>query len=234
VLFPGANQADAAEWQPVIPYLKLPALAMQLPHGANASTSREGYIRSVLGEMDKAGMRRAILVGHSGGGLIVPQIAIKAPDRVVHMVFVSANVPPEGGTVMDVLGFDPIMMVAWYLGPSSRIFWWRVRGTLCSDCDDATWTFVQKHYDPSCSYLYVFSSNPAHLERVTRRGLSASIPSTFIKLLKDKALPPRMQDRAAANIGANVMELDCGHMAPLTHPRELAAILNKIAAGSLK
>ena len=64
----------------------------------------------------------------------------------------------------------------------------------------------------------------------TRKGLSPSIPRTYIKLLKDNALPPKWQDRAAANIGAQVVTLDSGHMAPLTHPKELATISNKIAA----
>jgi pimeloyl-ACP methyl ester carboxylesterase len=47
--------------------------------------------------------------------------------------------------------------------------------------------------------------------------------------LRDTALPPKWQDKAAANIGAEVVTVDSGHMAPLTHPKELAAILNRIA-----
>src|ERR1700683_48044 len=229
VLFPGANQADGVEWQKVMPNLSLPALALELPHGATVNVTRADYIKSVLSAMDRVGFKRAILVGHSGGGLIVPQIAITAPERVRQMVFLSANVPPEGGTVMDLLPFDPIAMVTWTLGPKYRMFWWWQRRTLCSVCDDQAWALVRKHFDPSCNYLYVFSPNPANLERVSRHGLPPSIPRTFIKLMRDQALPPRMQDKAAANIGAQIVTLDSGHMAPVTHPKELATILNGIA-----
>jgi pimeloyl-ACP methyl ester carboxylesterase len=235
VLFPGGHQADGVEWQPVVASLSLPALAMAMPHGATANMTRDDYITSVLSAMDRAGFKRAILVGHSGGGLIVPQIAIKAPDRVRHMVFVAANVPPEGGTVMDVVAFDPVAIVTWgMLGPKYQLFWWWERRTLCSDCDDQTWALVKGHFDITWNQLYVFSPNPAALEHVTRRGLSPSIPRTFIKLLRDGAFPLRLQDKAAADIGAEVVTLDSGHMAPLTHPKELAVILNRIAAADMK
>jgi pimeloyl-ACP methyl ester carboxylesterase len=230
VLFPGGSQADGLEWQRVVPQLSLPALAMEMPHGATANTTRDEYIGWVLRAIDRAGLRRVILVGHSGGGLIVPQIAIKAPERVRHMVFVSANVPPEGGTVLDVLPISLVGFITWQLGPKYRLFWWWQRRTLCNDCDDQTWAFTKKHYDVTWNTLYSFSSIPSERERVTRKGLSPSIPRTYIKLLRDNALPPKWQDKAAANIGAQVVTLDSGHMAPLTHPTELAAILNSIAA----
>jgi hypothetical protein len=55
----------------------------------------------------------------------------------------------------------------------------------------------------------------------------------YIKLTDDKSvIPPGLQDQAAVNISAKVISLKSGHMAPLTHPRELAAILNQIAAGT--
>jgi len=206
---------------------------MEMPHGATAKMTRDEYISRVLSAMDRAGLKRAILVGDSGGGLIVTQIAIKAPNRVRHMVFVAANVPPEGGTVMDVVAFDPVAIVTYTLGPKYRLFWWWERKTLCSDCDDKTWAFVKEHFDATWNPLYVFSPNPAVLEHVTRRGLSPSIPKTFIKLLRDGAFPLRLQDKAAANMGAEVVTLDSGHMAPLTHPKELAAILNRIAAADM-
>jgi pimeloyl-ACP methyl ester carboxylesterase len=230
VLFPGGSQADGLEWQRVVPQLTLPALAMEMPHGATANTTREEYIKSVLRVIDRAGFRRVILVGHSGGGLIVPQIAIKAPERIRHLVFVSANVPPEGGSVLDVLPISLVGFITWQLGPEYHLFWWWQRRTLCNDCDDQTWAFAKEHHDVTWNTLYKFSSIPSERERVTRKGLSPSIPRTYIKLLRDNALPPEWQDKAAANIGAEVVTLDSGHMAPLTHPKELAAILNSIAA----
>src|SRR6266849_3229854 len=51
VLFPGGNQADGLEWQSVVPNLSLPALAMEMPHGATAKMTRDEYISRVLSAM---------------------------------------------------------------------------------------------------------------------------------------------------------------------------------------
>jgi CubicO group peptidase (beta-lactamase class C family) len=73
----------------------------------------------------------------------------------------------------------------------------------------------------SMDLLMGVSPNPAHREHISRRGLPASIPRTYVKLLRDQALPAEWQDKAAANIDAKVVTLDSGHMAPLTHPKDL-------------
>jgi hypothetical protein len=148
-------------------------------------------------------------------------------QTVSQMVFVSANVPPEEGTVLDVLPIDLVGFLTWQLGPKDQLFWRWQRRTLCNDCDDRTWAFVKQHYDLTWNTLYSFSPNPAHREHISRLGLPASIPRTYVKLLRDRALPPQWQDKAAANIDAKVVTLDTGHMAPLTHPKEVAKILNR-------
>jgi hypothetical protein len=75
----------------------------------------------------------------------------------------------------------------------------------------------------------VFRRSHQSESALLEKGLSPSIPGTYIKLLRDNVLPPKWQDKAAANIGAEIVTLDSGHMAPLTHAKELAAILNSIA-----
>src|SRR5260370_30869443 len=72
VLFPGGSQADGLEWQRVVPQLSLPALAMEMPHGATANTTRDEYVGCALRAIDHAGLRRVILVGHSGDWRILP------------------------------------------------------------------------------------------------------------------------------------------------------------------
>src|SRR5260370_16932642 len=79
VLFPGGSQADGLEWQRVVPQLSLPALAMEMPHGATANTTRDEYIGGVLRPIDRPALTRLILIGHSHRGLTVPPIATKPP-----------------------------------------------------------------------------------------------------------------------------------------------------------
>ena len=62
-------------------------------------------------------------------------------------------------------------------------------------------------------------------------GLRQTLPRSYVKLLRDQTLPPALQDEFARNAGPGcaVHELDAGHDAMVSRPRELAAILNRIA-----
>lgn len=55
-------------------------------------------------------------------------------------------------------------------------------------------------------------------------------PSLYVVCARDAAIEPDWQRRAAAAVGADVIELDAGHSPMLTHPRELADICERYAA----
>jgi hypothetical protein len=58
VLFPGESEADGLEWQRVVPQLSLPGVAMEMPHGLTANTTREG-LHQLGYEHDGAGWLQA-------------------------------------------------------------------------------------------------------------------------------------------------------------------------------
>jgi len=62
------------------------------------------------------------------------------------------------------------------------------------------------------------------------RGLPESIPTTYVLLTKDQALPPEAQRQLLRNIGSpEVVELESGHDAMVSHPKELAKVLLRYA-----
>lgn len=66
-------------------------IAPELPgygdsHAALADASIDGYARQVLGLLDRIGVQRFHLLGHSMGGMIVQQIAAMAPQRVTRLI----------------------------------------------------------------------------------------------------------------------------------------------------
>ena len=64
-------------------------------------------------------------------------------------------------------------------------------------------------------------------------GLAHPIPRTWIRLTQDQAGTIEMQDQFIANLGgAEVIDLACGHMAMISQPAALAAILDGIAAAA--
>jgi len=80
------NQGDLAADRPVY--------ALDLPgHGGSskqvADGSAAGLAKVVLGYMEKAGIERAHLVGHSLGGAIAVEVALAAPERVAALTLIS-------------------------------------------------------------------------------------------------------------------------------------------------
>jgi hypothetical protein len=68
-------------------------------------------------------------------------------------------------------------------------------------------------------------------EPVDLSGLEADVPRTYVRLLRDGSLSVATQGQMIANLGdVDVVDLDAGHMAMISHPRELAALLAGIAA----
>src|SRR3990172_3100117 len=81
-------------------------LAVDLPgHGRRAHergrASVGGYARAVADALALAGFSRAIVVGHSMGGIVIPKVAELAPARVAHLVFLAAVVLPHGASLLE-------------------------------------------------------------------------------------------------------------------------------------
>ena len=99
-------------WAPFEPFVPGRALAVDLPPkavrgvpAADAARSPElstvgvdEFASSVIADIDAAGFDRFVLVGHSMGGLTIPEVARRIPDRVGHLVFVSC-LDPAGSRV---------------------------------------------------------------------------------------------------------------------------------------
>jgi pimeloyl-ACP methyl ester carboxylesterase len=73
-------------------------------------------------------------------------------------------------------------------------------------------------------------------EPVSRAGIPADLPKTFVKLRRDQSLPPDHQDVLAQNLrdspggDVDVVTIDAGHDVMISRPEALAEVLNRIAA----
>ncbi|MBW4522396.1 MAG: alpha/beta hydrolase [Scytolyngbya sp. HA4215-MV1] len=223
---------DTWVWERITPLLDFPALAVRrAAPGRNLNrltiTDSATYIQS---QIESVGFKRVILVAHSIGGILAPTVATLLPQRVVHIIFVGANIPPEGSSAISI--FRPserfgiavwLRLMAWNLSFMNPAVEEDMRKTLCNDLDEATIQQVLaggKHPEP-----------PALFYEPVSRLQMPSVPCTYIKLLQDQGLlPPSKQDEMAANIGAQILTLNTGHTAMLSRPYELSKLLNGIAS----
>lgn len=234
-------------WQPMLPYLDGRALAVDLPPKAirgftvdvapppeTTTIGLRDFADAVLTAVAEAGFERFALVGHSMGGLTIAEVARRAPERVTQLVFVSCLVPPEGGTVVDALPEAVRDMtreamqrardgdVSMGPGMDDAL----KRFMFCNDMSEEQTRFVLDRCGHECP--------SAFLDTVTRAGIPPALRKTYVRLLQDQALEPAVQDEQIAHLRASpggpveVVELDCGHDAMISRPRDLAAVLNAL------
>lgn len=208
-------------------HLAHPALALDLPgrgaRPADLATLRTAdFAEAVVEEIEVAGLSRAILVGHSLAGITLPLVLERIPERIAHAVFVACTVPREGQNVLDAIGMPGDLRPR----RPELLDEARARAMFCSDMDDEQSRFVLSRL---CPEALGPMSEPARLA-----GLRQAVPRSYVKLLRDQTLSPAQQDEFARNAGPGciVRELDAGHDAMVSRPRELAAVLDRIASGS--
>jgi pimeloyl-ACP methyl ester carboxylesterase len=220
-------------WDEIRPFLAGQSYAVDLPGrghtpGDLATLTVADFVDSVVDEIVANELTDVTLVGHSLAGLTLPCVAEKVPDRLRRLIFVSCSVPGHGITLGEVLGD---------LGPNTREVADRLgdqlmdeRGVLhpdlaramfCNDMDEDQATSTIDRLVPECLGVL---SEPADLT-----GLRHPIPRTYVRLTLDASIILDAQDKMIENLGSvDVLDLDAGHMAMISRPRDLAEVLNGI------
>ncbi len=223
-------------WQPTVAELATAVLAVDLPpvsiRGGPgrrvevpecATLVLADWATAVLEAATSAGWDRFVLVGHSLGGATIAEVARKAPDRVAHLVYVSAVVPEEGRSVLDMLPAELLERTAGGLTDEA------VREMFCTGMDEDQTRFVLDHVGTEVVGPLT--------EPMSRVGSPRSVPVTFIRLARDNALPPATQDACIARLRrevdvVDVIDIDAGHNVMISAPAPLAAVLDAVAAAA--
>jgi pimeloyl-ACP methyl ester carboxylesterase len=221
-------------WEPLLAFLDGPVVAVDLPpvsirggpgrHETPpelATVSLAEWADAVLGAADGAGFDRFVLVGHSLAGLTIAAVAQRAPERVAHLVYVSALAPAQGENGLSAMAPEMMERVAGGLTEAVVI------DMFCNDMDAAQTRFVLDHFGGDAVQVMV--------EPVDRSGIPAALAKTYVRLRRDNALTPAAQDASIAALAAvpggevAVVDLDSGHNVMISHPADLAAVLNQLA-----
>jgi pimeloyl-ACP methyl ester carboxylesterase len=165
-----------------------------------------------------------IVVGHSMGGLCVPVVASLRPVR--RMVFLGALVPAIGRSHADYLGDNPDAVTfdtsrGGTPGPSG-ISWEAARDGFYGDCDEEVARRAYERLRPTPSVPF---TEPCPIDEWP------AVPATYILMRDDRAVAPGWSRRAAAQIGADLVELEGSHSPFYSRPGELADVLVSLTDG---
>ena len=211
-------------WEQVLPLLAADprvgeVIAVDLPgHGAQrevkplADITLDDYVAHVAGLIEDRDLEDVVIVGHSLAGLTLPPVAHRVEARLRRVIYMASANPEMGSTVSGLMDHP--------LSPVRRGV--SMETMFCNDLDDerSQWLMSQLVDEPPR-----LMETPVEVPRAP-----SGVPSTYILLERDEALPPDFQrEQARAARVDEVVSLDTGHSAFVAKPRELAELLLRYA-----
>jgi len=183
--------------------------------------------RELNNDVRAAGIEGGILLGHSIAGIVVPLMPIQEPSLYSRVVYLTASLPEEGQTIMQMMGStlhgeDPAE-VGWPISPATSTPDELNEAMFCRDLDEATKTWLLGEVALDATPLAVMS------EPATRAGYDGLVPASFILTQRDDILPPEWQRRFAERGGCEeIIEIDTPHEPFVSHPAVLAGVLRSL------
>jgi pimeloyl-ACP methyl ester carboxylesterase len=175
----------------------------------------------------------ATLVGHSMGGMVITQAAARCPEQVTRLVYVTAFVPWDGMSLIDMTQLpeaagDEIQanMIVEGDPPVARMSPEGARLARYGCCDDEQVAYALARNSPQAVAPF---THPVALGGPKADAFGA-LPRAYVMCLQDRAVKPALQRRMLAAAGCDpVIEIDTDHAIWASRPDELATTVNEIA-----
>lgn len=234
-------------WKDVLPGLSSShdVIALDLPgFGASdlpADLSFQELPAAVVGLMNRLGIERAALVGHSMGGAVAAVVAAEKPRRVRGLVLVDAagfNLEPEDQPAMVRLVTSPLVPFLARL-PGKRLLVERSLREVFHDDRYVTDERVAEYLAATLRPGSVYALRSLMLSLAGRAGFvrgrlpRIQTPTLVVWGREDRWVPLADADHFVEAIpGARKVVLDaCGHMPQEEKPGQLTGLLREFLAG---
>jgi len=228
----------AWSWEPVVAPLEAAGHTVEtldLPGGGEDTTPVEEITLDSCAarvcEVLASSPERAVLVGYSMGGAVVTEAVGRCPDRVESMVFVSAFMPANGQSLLDLTQLpegegDMIQANIVLEGepPLARLPDEAALAAIYNCCPPEEAAAAVARRRPQA--VAVFATPVAVDDEALAR-----IPRSYVLTTQDNSIPPALQRRMIAEHPCErVIELDADHCPQISATNELVAALNELAA----
>ena len=212
--------ADALGWQKLIPILQRDGYEVTAVE--NPLQSLQGDVETTRRVID-AQTRPVVLVGHSYGGAVITGAAAGS-SKVKSLVYLAAF-GPDGGEAVGAFGDKYPADLGKALRPDSAGFLTVDRSQFRKDFaadvpagDVAVMAATQK---PLSSSVFAASVPVAAWK---------TIPSWYVVSKRDHAINPDLERFYAKRMRAHTTEVDASHVAFVSHPSEIAKVIEEAAA----
>lgn len=225
-------------WRKIVPLLESAGHrvdALDLPgHGDNPAPVSEMTLDAnarLVADRVEAAAEPVVLVGHSMGGISITQAAELVPDRITTLVYVTAFLPGDGQSLLQLADGDPVALVQPNLvvdeAAGTCVIDEQARQAVffgeCSE-EEASWAAPQLVPE---SLAVVAAPVQITEER------AGAVARVYIECERDRAIGIAKQRQMWADRPcAQVLTLDADHSPFLSRPVELAEHLLGLAPSS--
>jgi pimeloyl-ACP methyl ester carboxylesterase len=198
-----------------------------MPH---AKVNRHVWADAVVKLIEERDLRDVVLVGHSMGGLTITGVGLKIPRRLQRLVYVTALVPPEEGSLADEMTTAPPDMIAALKpldgGISTTMEDAYFRSNFIQDAPRGLQDFVQAALMPEAMGPI---ADPVPMKEFRALG----IPTSYVICEDDLVFgdPAMWHPRYSSRLDRpTTRSLNCGHELMFTQPVATAHALIELAA----
>ena len=213
--------ADGSCWSGVTERLQAQGFQVRAPQFPLTSLADDvARLRQVLEFQDGP----TVVAGHSYGGQIMTALGNEAPN-VVGLVYIAAFGLDEGESLGALLSAGPPPPALAPLFHDARGFGWLSE-------DDFVNHFAGD-VDPTWARVMYAAQQPIALsafDEVMGAPAWKSLPSWYLVAQNDEAIPPDAERQFAERMGATTVEVPASHVAMVSHPDEVADLIEKAAA----
>jgi pimeloyl-ACP methyl ester carboxylesterase len=212
--------ADGSCWESVIERLQAEGFHVRAPQFPLSSLADDvARLRQVLDFQDGP----TIVVGHSYGGQIMTALGSDV-SNAVGLVYIAAFGLDEGESLGALLSQGPVSPALAHMFTDERGFGWLSE-------DDFVKHFAADVGPTRARVMYAVQQPLASSAFTDVMGVPAwkSLPSWYLVAQNDEALPPDAERQFAARMGATTVEIPSSHVPMVSHPEEVARLIEKAA-----
>src|SRR5689334_11443608 len=212
--------ADGSCWSGVIERLQAGGYHVTAPQFPMTALADDvARLRQVLDLQDGP----TIVAGHSYGGQIMTALGGDAPN-VVGLVYIAAFALDEGESLGGLLSQGPVTPALAHLFTDPRGYGWLSE-------DDFVDHFAGDVDPTRARVLYAVQQALASSAFTDVMGTPAwkSLPTWYLVAQNDEAIPPDAERQFAQRMGATTVEVPASHVAMVSHPAEVAGLIEKAA-----
>jgi pimeloyl-ACP methyl ester carboxylesterase len=212
--------ADGSSWSSVIERLQADGYRVTAPQFPLTSLAADvARLRQVLDSQECP----TVVAGHSYGGQIITALGTDAPN-VAGLVYIAAFGLDEGESLGALLSQGPVTPALAHLLTDKQGFGWLSE-------DDFVHHFAADVDPVKAKVMYAVQQALAGSAFTDVMGVPAwkSQPTWYLVASDDEAIPPDAERLFASRMGATTIEVPSSHVAMVSHPDEVARLIESAA-----